>query len=97
VRTAEVSNRRRAAAMQRLRRVDREVPANADVIIAPFTDHGDRRLPIDPRRKNYSVGFMCEGEGRFDIVTGTDTVRPQRCLRRVGYSPRLPGLSPDAG
>jgi hypothetical protein len=84
VRAAEVSNRRQASALHRLRWVDRRVPENAEVIIAPFTGHGDRRLSINPRRKIFSVGFMCEGRGRFDIVTGSDTFRPQRCLP-AGY------------
>ena len=84
-RTAVVSNRSQTSAMQqRLRRVDREIPANAGVIIAPFTGNGDRRLSIDPRRKTFSLGFMCEGRGRFDIVTGGDTLQPELCRRGVG-------------
>jgi hypothetical protein len=84
--TAEVSNRSTTSSMQRrLRRVDRDVPANADVIVAPFTGHGDRRLSIDPRGKTFGVGFRCEGQGRFGLVTGTDRARYERCLRRVRY------------
>jgi hypothetical protein len=66
---------------QRLRPGDLAVPANAEVIFAPFEGHGDRRLSFDPRRRNFGLVFSCDGEGRFDISTGPDLASPSPCRR----------------
>jgi hypothetical protein len=81
-RAAEVSDRDETPAPdQRLRRGDLAVPANAVVIFAPFTGHGDRRLSFDPRRKNFSLVFSCEGEGRFSLVSGPNLGGQEPCRR----------------
>jgi len=69
------------ASDQRLRRGDLAVPANADVIFAPFKGDGDRRLSFNPRRKNFSLVFSCEGEGRFDVYTDPGLAGPRPCRR----------------
>lgn len=60
---------------------DLAVPENAEVIFAPFTSHGDRQLPFDPRQKSYSLVFSCAGEGRFSLANESDLGDLQRCRR----------------
>ncbi len=66
---------------QRLRRGNLAVLADAEVIFAPFKGHGDRRLSFDPRLKNYSLVFSCEGEGRFSLVSEPDPGDLEPCRR----------------
>ncbi len=81
-RAALVSRRDQVPAPdQRLRRGDLAVPADAEVIFAPFKGHGDRRLSFDPRLKNYSLVFSCEGQGRFSLVNQPDPSDLERCQR----------------
>ena len=54
------------------------MPDNAQVIFAPFKGHGDRRLSVDPGRKNFSLVFSCEGEGRFSLAQDLGDLEPCR-------------------
>jgi hypothetical protein len=57
------------------------VPPGANVILPPFTKHGDRRLSFKPRRRTFSLVFSCEGDGQFDISTVRGGVDPTPCRR----------------
>ena len=81
-RAGEVSRRDQTPAPdQRLRPGDLAGPAHADVIFAPFKGHGDRRLSFDPRLRDFSLVFSCEGEGRFSLVADPDLDDLQPCRR----------------